>query len=278
MPGRNYQSSTPYRYGMNGHEKDDEIKGSGNHLSFGDYGYDPRIGRRWNVEPLIKKYPFHSSYLTFANNPILFSDPDGRDIIVLSYGEKDPNSNEHRWGHQAMLIGNDKDGWNYYSLDGDYFPGAVATASNNDYTIKPFKTLKEFADSEHNTFKSDYDDGKGKETAEKDKDGNVKQRYKQAFRIETSKEVDAKMNEAAKETTEKGHSWTINNCTSNVENALDAGGLKNGENTEVKTFRIPFTNKSATFSLRNYLPQTKQKEIESSNVGTDVDAILVPAK
>lgn len=58
--GYNALLAAPHRYGFNGHEKDDEIKGSGNHLSFGDYGYDPRTGRRWNVEPKIGKYP---SYL-----------------------------------------------------------------------------------------------------------------------------------------------------------------------------------------------------------------------
>jgi hypothetical protein len=71
-----------YRYGYGNHEKDNEIAGEGNHLSFGDYGYDTRIGRRWNVEPLIKKYPSLSSYAVFANNPIFYADPDGREIII----------------------------------------------------------------------------------------------------------------------------------------------------------------------------------------------------
>lgn len=68
------------RYGFGGHEQDDEVKGSGNHLSFGDYGYDTRLGRRWNIEPLIEKYPSISSYMVFADNPIAVSDPDGREI------------------------------------------------------------------------------------------------------------------------------------------------------------------------------------------------------
>ena len=71
-------SSGDYRFGFNGFEKDDEIKGSGNHLSFGDYGYDPRIGRRWNVDPEISAMPSLSSYAVFKNNPIMFIDPSGR--------------------------------------------------------------------------------------------------------------------------------------------------------------------------------------------------------
>ena len=73
-----------YRFGFNGHEKDDEVKGSGNHLSFGDYGYDARLGRRWNIEPKIGKYPSFSSYLVFGNNPIINMDPDGEDKVYFN--------------------------------------------------------------------------------------------------------------------------------------------------------------------------------------------------
>lgn len=39
--------------------------------------YDGRIGRRWNVDPVLK--PWESSYACFNNNPILVSDPNGDD-------------------------------------------------------------------------------------------------------------------------------------------------------------------------------------------------------
>ncbi len=74
--GRTF-SSPSYRYGFQGHEKDDEVKGDGNHLSFGDFGYDSRIGRRWNIDPIYK--PWLSNYLTFGNNPINYIDPSGGD-------------------------------------------------------------------------------------------------------------------------------------------------------------------------------------------------------
>jgi RHS repeat-associated protein len=78
LPGRN--AGENYRFGFNGHEKDDEIKGSGNHLSFGDEGYDPRIGRRWQLDP---EPTFGiSEYAAFNNNPILFADPDGKFPII----------------------------------------------------------------------------------------------------------------------------------------------------------------------------------------------------
>jgi RHS repeat-associated protein len=76
MTGRT--ESATYRYGFGGHEKDNEIKGSGNHLSFGDYGYDPRLGRRWNVDPMANEMPGTSPYSYAYNNPILLKDPDGK--------------------------------------------------------------------------------------------------------------------------------------------------------------------------------------------------------
>jgi RHS repeat-associated protein len=82
MPNRTY-SASQYRFGFNGHEIDPEIKGVGNHVSFGDYGYDPRLSRRWNIDPEYKKFPSFSSYACLANNPILMLDPTGR-IIDLS--------------------------------------------------------------------------------------------------------------------------------------------------------------------------------------------------
>lgn len=66
-----------YRYGFGGHEKDDEVSGNGNHLAFGDYGYNPRIGRRFNIDPMIGSFPWMSPYATFNNNPIYFADPTG---------------------------------------------------------------------------------------------------------------------------------------------------------------------------------------------------------
>lgn len=80
MPGKtfnlaSYSSLNSYRFGFNGMERDDEVKGKGRHLQFGDYGYDPATGRRMNNDLIT--FPWQSTYATFNNNPIYFSDPDG---------------------------------------------------------------------------------------------------------------------------------------------------------------------------------------------------------
>ena len=71
------QSESDYRYGFQGQEKDDEIKGASNTTSAEHWLYDTRTGRRWNVDPIVKHH--ESPYAAFANNPIWFIDPFGAD-------------------------------------------------------------------------------------------------------------------------------------------------------------------------------------------------------
>jgi hypothetical protein len=58
---------------MNGQEKDLEIFEGAMTAEF--WEYDTRLGRRWNLDPIT--YPWQSSYATFNNNPVYFSDPSG---------------------------------------------------------------------------------------------------------------------------------------------------------------------------------------------------------
>jgi RHS repeat-associated protein len=69
-------------------EKDDEMKGKGNSLDFGARVNDPRLGRWLSLDPLANKYPGTSAYVAFADNPVLFVDPDGR---LVKVSKDDPN-------------------------------------------------------------------------------------------------------------------------------------------------------------------------------------------
>jgi RHS repeat-associated protein len=72
-----------YRYGFQGQEKDDEIKGSeGNSYEFDLRFYDPRIGRFLSLDPDKKLYPDFSPYLFAANSPLVLIDEMGRGPIV----------------------------------------------------------------------------------------------------------------------------------------------------------------------------------------------------
>ena len=88
IKSRSYSAGSEFRFGYGGHVKDDEIKGNGSHLSFGEYGYDSRIVRRWNVDPLKHEVPECSPFSAFANNPIIYVDASGLYpiyIITRSY-------------------------------------------------------------------------------------------------------------------------------------------------------------------------------------------------
>jgi RHS repeat-associated protein len=85
MPGRQYipsPGSGLYRYGFNGKENDNEVKGEGNQVEYGERYYDPRIGRFYSVDPLQKKYPGLTSYQFASNTPISAIDLDGKEAYI----------------------------------------------------------------------------------------------------------------------------------------------------------------------------------------------------
>ncbi len=64
-----------YRFSFNGQEKDDEVAGEGNINTAMYWEYDTRLGRRWNMDPIVKHHL--SIYQSFNNNPIIYVDPLG---------------------------------------------------------------------------------------------------------------------------------------------------------------------------------------------------------
>jgi|GEM_PF-1196175 len=85
-PGNPLYADRSYRYGFNGQERDDEIKGGGNTVSFEYRIYDPRLGRFLSIDPLASKYPWNSTY-AFAENKVIQS------IDLRGLGSHDVNTN-----------------------------------------------------------------------------------------------------------------------------------------------------------------------------------------
>jgi RHS repeat-associated protein len=69
VPGR-YSTANDYRYGFQGQEKDNEIKGEGNSLNYTFRMHDPRIGRFFAIDPLFREYVYNSPY-AFSENVVI---------------------------------------------------------------------------------------------------------------------------------------------------------------------------------------------------------------
>jgi RHS repeat-associated protein len=63
-----------HRFGYQGSEKDDDVKGNGNSYTTEFRQLDPRLGRWLSVDPLSFKFPWQSTYTAFDNNPISLVD------------------------------------------------------------------------------------------------------------------------------------------------------------------------------------------------------------
>lgn len=81
VPNRS-DSADSYRYGFQGQEKDDEIKGDGNSLNYKFRMHDPRVGRFFAVDPLFKKYEYNSPYAFSENRVIDGAELEGKEVIV----------------------------------------------------------------------------------------------------------------------------------------------------------------------------------------------------
>jgi len=159
-------------------------------LLFAGRYYDAATGRFLQIDPHASKYPSLSPYSYVANNPLKYIDPDGKDIVVLN-----DSDGAHGFGHNAVLVGNDDDGWTYYSYDGD-----------GEYTTESFDTYSDYGESD------------------------VAKRYDKSVRLTTTKEQDAKAKEqGSKETKVKrdGSAKQIltNNCAHLVRNVAKKANI-----------------------------------------------------
>ena len=105
LPGRT-GSSTAYRYGFQGQEKDDELKGEGNSLNYTFRMHDPRVGRFFAVDPLEKTYPWNSPY-AFSENRVIFAiELEGLEAKIAIYGagiHRDASGNITERSHENQF-------------------------------------------------------------------------------------------------------------------------------------------------------------------------------
>jgi RHS repeat-associated protein len=83
VPNR-HGSMDNYRYGFNGKEKDDEVKGEGLQYDYGFRIYDTRIGKFLSQDPLFKSFPWYTPYQFAGNRPISSVDLDGLEELDVN--------------------------------------------------------------------------------------------------------------------------------------------------------------------------------------------------
>ena len=114
MPGRQSNPSK-YRFGLNGMEKDNEVKGTGNSYTTYFRSYDPRVGRWLSIDPVT--HSWQTPYGAFNNNPTYFTDPTGakgdppsgigkffRNLRTKIFGRRRVSFDEGKanWGEQDL--------------------------------------------------------------------------------------------------------------------------------------------------------------------------------
>jgi len=94
-PGRTYAATSAgnYRYGFNGKENDNEVKGLGDQIDYGKRIYDPRVGRFLSLDPYYKKYPELTPYQFASNTPLQAVDLDGLEKYIIHYRPHDGKDN-----------------------------------------------------------------------------------------------------------------------------------------------------------------------------------------
>jgi RHS repeat-associated protein len=100
------QSSSGYRYGFQGQESDDEIKGAGNSVNYKYRMHDPRVGRFFAVDPLAKEYPGNSVYAFSENvviNAVELEGKEKSDVITNKNEKKEVLGPYSKAGAEGLL-------------------------------------------------------------------------------------------------------------------------------------------------------------------------------
>ena len=139
-----------YRYGFNGKENDNEVKGEGNQLDYGARIYDPRIAKFLSVDPAAQEFADWGGYVALGDNPLRNIDPDGRKFYDFNEkGEfKRVSHNNffhnlfHRQGRILDEKGNEKRRFGFASghVDTDAIDKGIITKlyTMNDEKLKIF--------------------------------------------------------------------------------------------------------------------------------------------
>ena len=163
MPNR-HENTSDYRYGFQGQELDNELKGEGNSVNYKYRMHDPRVGRFFAVDPLSFKYAYNSPYAFAENKVVQFNELEGLEInperqkrknwstgkkIALALWDtgvsnlqglwtmvKNPDETIEQSAQMGWTIGQDSYGWIFgliYGGDNEDLRNQIMTAYDNEF-------------------------------------------------------------------------------------------------------------------------------------------------
>ena len=224
-------------FGFNGHEKIDEVNNiTGSTIDMGDRWLNTQLGRTFKTDAKAKKYPSVSPYSYALNNPNIYNDPDGKDVILMVW------ATGNGYGHAAIAVSNYKteyykviengkeitksrqvkDGtYTYYDLwpgkdnNGDGVSDEIGSAGPKDMFSGPIAHYQTFKNiSENDIINGDPSGGEGRPP-----DGVIKLYSDYDEDMETIEDIKSHMKN------NKQYTSVVNNCsdfgTTGVSEVLD---------------------------------------------------------
>ncbi|MCC5944185.1 MAG: hypothetical protein JJT94_04570, partial [Bernardetiaceae bacterium] len=112
---------------------------------------DPQLGRFWGVDALASKYFSLSPFAHVANNPLIFIDPDGKEIFTSGNSTTYTGADAVNFvASMQAEMGASSIRYGFYDKDGEYL-GPIANQRDNQhiyvlYKNKDIKTVQKNAD------------------------------------------------------------------------------------------------------------------------------------
>lgn len=142
MLSRTIGNSVKYKFGFNGKENDNEVKGLGSQQDYGMRVYDPRIGRFLSVDPLTATYPWYTPYQFAGNSPIANIDLDGAEPKPATTGKenegKSETTNQEVTNSRGDYVGTKTTTWYYHK-------GGLQIGTNGKITRADWYNSEDYA-------------------------------------------------------------------------------------------------------------------------------------
>lgn len=205
LENRTY-NSTAMKYDFTAKERDNETS----YDYFGARYYDSRIGRWGGVEPKFNKYIEFSPYCYSFNNPIFFTDINGKDAIYIYYlkyridvgGKRVPGI-----GHAGVLLIDNKSGEAVYYDYGRY-------GKDSKGIVRKTELGKVTIDKEGKLDENSISDKLKQVSEERGKGSQIEGAYIESDKFKEMKEyAENQYDQTNNENSEDEYSLLTNNCS-----------------------------------------------------------------